>query len=165
MRDLRSELDSVPGIGPRRRKALLVVVRQPGRRSPRLARRTDARSSARKPPTRCWDTSPAKGAEPVILSSRCPDLNFPLVIALLVLIFSLTVHEAAHAWSASRLGDDTARRLGRVSLNPVVHTDPIGTLLLPLDRDGVGRAVDRLGEADARQPAQSAASAARSAFS
>jgi Zn-dependent protease len=55
-----------------------------------------------------------------------------LVIALLVLIFSLTVHEAAHAWSASRLGDDTARRLGRVSLNPLVHTDPVGTLLLPL---------------------------------
>ncbi len=47
-------------------------------------------------------------------------------------MFSLWVHEAAHAWSASRLGDDTARRLGRVSLNPVVHTDPIGTLLLPL---------------------------------
>jgi Zn-dependent protease len=61
------------------------------------------------------------------------DLDVPsLVIAFLVLIFSLTVHEAAHAWSASRLGDDTARRLGRVSLNPVVHTDPIGTLLLPL---------------------------------
>lgn len=62
-----------------------------------------------------------------------PDLNVPaLVITFLVLIFSLSVHEAAHAWSASRLGDDTARRLGRVSLNPVVHTDPIGTLLLPL---------------------------------
>jgi Zn-dependent protease len=61
------------------------------------------------------------------------DLNVPaLVIAFLVLLFSLSVHEAAHAWSASRLGDDTARRLGRVSLNPVVHTDPIGTLLLPL---------------------------------
>jgi len=61
------------------------------------------------------------------------DLNVPaLVIAFLVLIFSLTLHEAAHAWSASQLGDDTARRLGRVSLNPVVHTDPIGTLLLPL---------------------------------
>ena len=60
-------------------------------------------------------------------------LNIPaLVIAFLVLIFSLTVHEAAHAWSASRLGDHTARRLGRVSLNPVVHIDPIGTLLLPL---------------------------------
>ena len=62
-----------------------------------------------------------------------PDLNIPtLVIALLVLIFSLTVHEAAHAWSASQLGDDTAKRLGRVSLNPVVHVDPIGTLLLPI---------------------------------
>jgi Zn-dependent protease len=61
------------------------------------------------------------------------DLNVPaLVISFLVLIFSLSVHEAAHAWSASVLGDDTARRLGRVTLNPVVHTDPIGTLLLPL---------------------------------
>ena len=61
------------------------------------------------------------------------DLNIPyLLIAFAVLIFSLTVHEAAHAWSASRLGDDTARRLGRVSLNPAVHVDPIGTLLLPL---------------------------------
>ena len=62
-----------------------------------------------------------------------PPIDIPLlVIALLVLIFSLTVHEASHAWSASRLGDDTARRMGRVSLNPVVHVDPIGTLLLPL---------------------------------
>lgn len=62
-----------------------------------------------------------------------PDLNVPnLIIALLVLIASLSVHEAAHAWSASQLGDDTARRLGRVTLNPVVHVDPIGTLLLPL---------------------------------
>jgi Zn-dependent protease len=62
-----------------------------------------------------------------------PDLNVPaLIVAFLVLLFSLSVHEAAHAWSASRLGDDTARRLGRVSLNPVVHIDPIGTVLLPL---------------------------------
>jgi Zn-dependent protease len=62
-----------------------------------------------------------------------PDLNVPaLIIAFLVLIFSLSVHEAAHAWSASQLGDDTAKRLGRVTLNPVVHVDPIGTLLLPL---------------------------------
>jgi Zn-dependent protease len=59
------------------------------------------------------------------------DLPF-LLIAFVVLIFSLTVHEAAHAWSASRLGDETARHLGRVSLNPLVHIDPIGTLLLPL---------------------------------
>lgn len=55
-----------------------------------------------------------------------------LVISLLVLIVSLSVHEASHAWSASQLGDDTAKRLGRVTLNPVAHTDPIGTLLLPL---------------------------------
>jgi len=62
-----------------------------------------------------------------------PDLNVAaLVIAFLVLIFSLSVHEAAHAWSASQLGDDTAKRLGRVTLNPVVHADPIGTVLLPL---------------------------------
>ncbi len=49
-----------------------------------------------------------------------------------VLLLSLTVHEAAHAWTADRLGDPTARVLGRVSLNPLVHIDPIGTVLLPL---------------------------------
>ncbi len=48
------------------------------------------------------------------------------------MLASLTVHEAAHAWSADRLGDPTARRLGRLSLNPLVHIDPIGTVLLPL---------------------------------
>jgi Zn-dependent protease len=42
------------------------------------------------------------------------------------------VHEAAHAWTADRLGDPTARLLGRISLNPLVHIDPIGTILLPL---------------------------------
>jgi Zn-dependent protease len=49
-----------------------------------------------------------------------------------VLLISLTIHEAAHAWTADRLGDRTARMLGRVSLNPLVHIDPIGTVLLPL---------------------------------
>ena len=48
------------------------------------------------------------------------------------MLISLTIHEAAHAWTADRLGDPTARLLGRVSLNPVVHIDPIGTILLPL---------------------------------
>lgn len=62
-----------------------------------------------------------------------PDIDATrLVIAFSVLLVSLTVHEAAHAWSADRLGDDTARRLGRVSLNPAVHVDPVGTLLFPL---------------------------------
>jgi Zn-dependent protease len=55
-----------------------------------------------------------------------------LFTVFLVLLFSLTVHEAAHAWSASRLGDPTARRLGRISLNPAVHIDPIGTIVFPL---------------------------------
>lgn len=49
-----------------------------------------------------------------------------------VLLFSLTVHELAHAWVADRLGDPTARLLGRVSLNPLVHADPVGTILFPL---------------------------------
>ncbi|HEX5475944.1 MAG TPA: site-2 protease family protein [Vicinamibacterales bacterium] len=49
-----------------------------------------------------------------------------------VLLLSLTIHEAAHAWTADRLGDPTARLLGRVSINPIVHIDPIGTLLLPI---------------------------------
>jgi len=49
-----------------------------------------------------------------------------------VLLISLTIHEAAHAWTADRLGDPTARLLGRVSLNPLVHIDPIGTVVLPL---------------------------------
>ena len=60
-------------------------------------------------------------------------INFVEVfIIFLVLLFSLTVHEAAHALTADRLGDPTARLLGRVSLNPAVHIDPIGTIVFPL---------------------------------
>lgn len=47
-------------------------------------------------------------------------------------LLSLTVHEWAHAWTARKLGDDTAKLMGRLSLNPIVHMDPIGTFLLPL---------------------------------
>ncbi len=61
------------------------------------------------------------------------DINFAQVfIAFIVLLFSLTVHESAHAWTADRLGDPTARVLGRVSLNPLVHADLIGTVIFPL---------------------------------
>jgi Zn-dependent protease len=61
------------------------------------------------------------------------DINFAhIFISFLVLVFSLTVHESAHAWAADRLGDPTARMLGRLSLNPAVHVDPIGTILFPL---------------------------------
>src|SRR2546430_16404992 len=57
---------------------------------------------------------------------------FFLIIQFVVLLLSLSVHESAHAWTADRLGDPTAKFLGRVSLNPIVHIDPIGTILLPL---------------------------------
>jgi Zn-dependent protease len=61
------------------------------------------------------------------------DINIAQIfIAFIVLLFSLTVHEMAHAWTADRFGDPTARLLGRVSLNPLVHADPIGTILFPL---------------------------------
>ena len=53
------------------------------------------------------------------------------VFEFVLLIFSLSVHECAHAWAASRLGDQTARLQGRVTLNPMYHVDPLGTLLFP----------------------------------
>lgn len=49
----------------------------------------------------------------------------------LMILFSLSVHESAHAWTADRLGDPTARMLGRITLNPIPHIDPVGTVLLP----------------------------------
>ena len=55
-----------------------------------------------------------------------------LVIVIIPMILSLTVHEFAHAWSAFKLGDDTASRQGRMTLNPLSHIDPIGTLLIPI---------------------------------
>jgi Zn-dependent protease len=51
---------------------------------------------------------------------------------MVVLLLAISAHEAAHAWMSWKFGDDTARLLGRVTLNPVAHTDPIGTLLLPI---------------------------------
>jgi len=53
------------------------------------------------------------------------------ILFMVALIFSLSVHESAHAWMSSRFGDDLARSQGRISLNPAVHVDPIGTLLFP----------------------------------
>ena len=50
----------------------------------------------------------------------------------IVLLFAICVHESAHAWMANRLGDPTAKMMGRVSLNPIVHIDPFGTILMPL---------------------------------
>jgi Zn-dependent protease len=55
-----------------------------------------------------------------------------VLIGFSALVLSLSVHEAAHAWTADRLGDPTARRLGRVTLNPSAHVDPLGTVVFPL---------------------------------
>ena len=54
------------------------------------------------------------------------------VLIFLPVLLSLSVHECAHAWAALRLGDDTARLMGRLTLNPLAHVDPVGTVLLPL---------------------------------
>src|SRR5882672_3127343 len=50
---------------------------------------------------------------------------------LIAFLFAISVHESAHAWMANRRGDPTARMLGRITLNPIKHIDPIGTILLP----------------------------------
>ncbi len=55
-----------------------------------------------------------------------------IAIQFAVLLFSLSIHEASHAWVADRFGDYTARYLGRVTINPIPHIDPIGTILFPL---------------------------------
>jgi Zn-dependent protease len=55
-----------------------------------------------------------------------------LVISMVVWLFAVSAHEAAHAWTSWKFEDDTAYMLGRVTLNPVPHIDPIGTLLLPI---------------------------------
>jgi len=54
------------------------------------------------------------------------------ILLIIVLIFSVVVHEVAHAWQARREGDDTAEKLGRITLNPLPHLDPIGSFLVPL---------------------------------
>src|ERR1043165_7025038 len=55
-----------------------------------------------------------------------------LIIYIVVLMLAISAHEAGHAWMSHKFGDDTAYLLGRVTLNPVAHLDPIGTLLIPL---------------------------------
>jgi len=55
-----------------------------------------------------------------------------ITVWILPIIFAITLHEAAHAWAAWKLGDSTARQQGRVTLNPIAHIDPLGTVILPL---------------------------------
>ena len=67
---------------------------------------------------------------------------------MVVLLLAISAHEAAHAWMSYKFGDDTARLLGRITLNPVAHTDPIGTLLIPI----VGFILGNMGGQLARIP-------------
>lgn len=60
------------------------------------------------------------------------DFVASLVIYMVVWIFAVSAHEAAHAWTSYKFDDDTAYNLGRVTLNPIPHIDPIGTLILPI---------------------------------
>jgi Zn-dependent protease len=53
------------------------------------------------------------------------------IISIFVILFAITVHEASHGWAALKKGDPTAYQLGRITLNPIPHIDPIGTILLP----------------------------------
>jgi Zn-dependent protease len=55
-----------------------------------------------------------------------------VALQVMIILFSLSVHESAHAWMADKLGDSTGRMLGRITLNPIPHIDLIGTILLPL---------------------------------
>ena len=59
-----------------------------------------------------------------------PDLQ-TLLIWIIPILFAITLHEAAHGWVAGKFGDHTARMMGRVTLNPVKHIDPVGTILVP----------------------------------
>ena len=60
------------------------------------------------------------------------DVIQKIAVLILPVLFAITVHEAAHGWMANRLGDGTAKMLGRITLNPLKHIDPVGTVLLPL---------------------------------
>ena len=55
-----------------------------------------------------------------------------IIVKFIVLLFSLCVHEFAHAWTANRCGDETAKLMGRMTINPIAHIDPIGTVVFPL---------------------------------
>ncbi len=54
------------------------------------------------------------------------------IISLFVVLFAITIHEASHGWAALKMGDPTAYHMGRITLNPIRHIDPVGTILLPV---------------------------------
>lgn len=67
-----------------------------------------------------------------MMAALSPEVLNQILVQFAVFLVSLCIHEWAHAWSADKLGDPTARSLGRVTLNPLAHIDPIGTVVVPL---------------------------------
>jgi Zn-dependent protease len=64
--------------------------------------------------------------------SSIPDIAYTVAVWLAPVLFAITLHEAAHGWVANKLGDPTAKRLGRITINPIKHIDPMGTIVVPL---------------------------------
>jgi|WetSurMetagenome_2_1015567.scaffolds.fasta_scaffold75700_2 Zn-dependent protease len=60
------------------------------------------------------------------------DTIIKILVFAIPVVFSIVIHEVSHGWMAYKLGDDTAKRMGRLTLNPISHVDPIGTIILPL---------------------------------
>jgi len=64
--------------------------------------------------------------------SSFPDLAYTIAVWAVPVLFAITLHEAAHGWVANKLGDPTAKNRGRITLNPLKHVDPVGTVVVPL---------------------------------
>jgi Zn-dependent protease len=76
-------------------------------------------------------SSQVRGNDTEIIMSEIPLIQ-KIFIFSIPIVFAITVHEVAHGWVASKLGDQTAKLLGRLTLNPIKHIDPIGTVVLPI---------------------------------
>jgi len=64
--------------------------------------------------------------------SSVPEIAYTIAVWALPILFAITLHEAAHGWVAEKLGDPTAKNLGRITINPIKHIDPVGTIVVPL---------------------------------
>jgi len=64
--------------------------------------------------------------------SSIPDIAYTIAVWAAPILFAITLHEAAHGWVANKLGDPTAKSLGRITINPIKHIDPVGTVVVPL---------------------------------
>ena len=64
--------------------------------------------------------------------SSIPDIAYTIAVWIVPVLFAITLHEAAHGWVAYKLGDPTAKSRGRITINPIKHIDPVGTIAVPL---------------------------------